>query len=94
MDETIAAVGEILHDAGEIHHVVFAIVDGDDADWATWYSEWLLSLSKLPDLLGTKPVRSELTYMLVKLDKDYSEAKPDEPWERYYARELIGRFSA
>jgi len=94
MEETIGAVSEILHDAGETHHVVFAIVDGDDADWATWYSEWMLSLSKLPDLLGTKPVRSELTYLLVKLDKDYTAAKPDEPWERYYARELVEAFAA
>ena len=28
--------------------------------------------SELPDLLGKKPVRSELTYILVKLDKDYT----------------------
>jgi hypothetical protein len=94
MDDKIGTVSEILHDAGETHHVVFAIVDGDDADWATWYSEWLLSLSKLPDVLGTKPVRSELTYELVKLDKEHTAAKSDEPWERYYARELVERFSA
>jgi hypothetical protein len=94
MDDKIGTVSEILHEAGETHHVVFAIVDGDDADWATWYSEWLLSLSKLPDVLGTKPVRSELTYELVKLDKEYTAAKPDEPWERHYARKLVERFEA
>lgn len=93
MDDTIATVSEILHDAAETHHVVFAIVDGDDADWATWYSEWLLSLSKLPEVLGKKPVRSELTFELVRLDKEHAAAMPDEPWERYYARELIARFS-
>ncbi|HEY8736138.1 MAG TPA: hypothetical protein VIO62_03740 [Candidatus Dormibacteraeota bacterium] len=34
-------------------------------------------------------VRSELIYMLVKLDRDYTALKPSEPWERYYANELI-----
>jgi hypothetical protein len=27
------------------------------------------------------------------LDKDYVERRPDEPWERYYARELVRHFS-
>lgn len=94
MDDAIDRVSELLHDAGETHHVVFAIVDGDDPDWATWYSEWLLTLSTLPAELGSKPVRSELTYELVRLDKEYTETNPDEPWERYYARALIDRFSA
>jgi hypothetical protein len=30
--------------------------------------------------------------MLVRLDKEYVEQAPDEPWERYYARELVGHF--
>jgi hypothetical protein len=37
-------------------------------------------------------VRSELVYMLVKLDRDFTEATPHEPWERFYARELIHHF--
>jgi hypothetical protein len=31
--------------------------------------------SELPDLLSTKPVPSELVYLLVKLDKDYGNEK-------------------
>jgi hypothetical protein len=38
-------------------------------------------------------VRSELTYMLVQLDKDYAEESPDEPWPDWYAARLIERFS-
>ena len=89
----VEEVAELLHTAGETHHVVFAIVDGADDDWATWYSDWLVHLSKLPDLLGTTPVRSELTYMLVRLDKEFVANQPDGRWEDYYARELIAHFS-
>jgi hypothetical protein len=55
---------------------VFRIVDGAADDWASWYSQWLTTLSELPDLLGSKPVRSELTYLLVKLDKEYAAQSP------------------
>ena len=89
----VEEVAELLHQAGETHHVVFAITDGADDDWATWYSNWLVNLSKLPTLLGTTPVRSELTYMLVRLDKEYVEQKPAERWEEHYARRLTEHFA-
>jgi hypothetical protein len=94
MDDQISKISELLHEAGETHHRVYRIVDGADDDWASWYSEWLITLSALPNLLGVKPVRSELTYMLVKLDKDYAERQPDQRWEDYYAAELLRHFSA
>ena len=46
-------VADLLHEAAETHHVVYRIVDGDDPDWASWYADWLLNLSELPQLLGT-----------------------------------------
>jgi hypothetical protein len=94
MDERETRIAELLHEAGETHHVVYRIVDGDDPDWASWYSEWLIELSELPEVLGAKPVRSELTYELVRLDKEYTERGPDDRWEDYYARELVARFGA
>ena len=93
MDERTTKVGELLHEAAENHHQVFRITDGTDDDWASWYAEWLVTLSELPELLGAKVVRSELTYMLVRLDKEYSERRSAELWEDYYARELIRHFS-
>src|SRR2546427_2184845 len=65
-------VSELLHEAAETHHRVFRIVDGADDDWATWYADWLVNLSGLPALLGAKPARSELTYLLVGLDRQYA----------------------
>ena len=92
MDDRERKVSDLLHEAGETHHVVFRIVDGDDADWATWYSEWVINLSELPDILGSKPVRSHLTFELVRLDREYVATSPDERWEDFYARELIRVF--
>jgi hypothetical protein len=92
MDERVAKVSELLHEAGEIHHQVYRIVDGADDDWASWYADWLIDLSELPDILGTKPVRSELVYMLVKLGKDYAAENPDETWQAFYAQALVERF--
>lgn len=51
-------IAELLHEAAETHHVVDRIVDGDDPDWASWYADWLLDHSELPELLGAAPVRS------------------------------------
>ncbi len=56
------------------------------------YAQWLVTLSELPEALGGKVVRSELTYMLVRLDKEYTERRVDERWEDYYARELVRHF--
>jgi hypothetical protein len=94
MSETVAKVSELLHEAAETHHRVFRITDGADDDWASWYSQWLTTLSELPDLLGARPVRSELTYLLVRLDKEYLERHPAERWEDYYARALVDHFSS
>ena len=93
MEDLTAKVAELLHEAGETHHRVYRIVDGSDDDWASWYSQWLTTLSELPELLPKRPVRSELTYMLVLLDREYGERQPGEPWERYYAERLITHFS-
>lgn len=85
-------ISNLLHEAAETHHRVFRIVDGADDDWASWYADWLINLSELPALLKTKPVRSELVYLLVGLDKQYVADNPDEPWESYYASRLLDHF--
>jgi hypothetical protein len=64
MDERSTKLAELLHEAAETHHQVFRITDGADDDWASWYAEWLVRLSELPELLDAKVVRSELTYMV------------------------------
>ena len=50
-------------------------------------------LSELPDILETTPVRSELTWLLVSLDKEYAAAKPETPWPQWYAERIVKHFS-
>ena len=85
-------VAALLKEAAETHHIVYRIVDGADPDWASWYADWLIRLSELPEILKWTPVRSELIYMLVKLDRDFKAGEGSEPWERYYAERLVQRF--
>jgi hypothetical protein len=92
MARTVEEVGRLLHEAAETHHTVYRITDGEDPDWASWYADWLLGLSELADLLGTKPVRSHLVHALVELDRQFTAQRPDGGWEDYYARELTKIF--
>ncbi|MDQ6822624.1 MAG: hypothetical protein M3076_20200 [Actinomycetota bacterium] len=91
MNDKSERVAALLHEAGETHHLVYRIVDGDDPDWASWYADWLLKLSELPQILGTTPVRSELVWLLVSLDKEYTKASPDSPWPQWYAERILER---
>jgi|SRR6478609_1659839 hypothetical protein len=88
------AVADLLHEAAETHHVVYRIVDGDDPDWASWYADWLLNHSELPQLLSGVPVRSHLVHELVQLDRDYTSEPREERWEDWYAERLLERFGA
>jgi hypothetical protein len=85
---TQPTIAGLLHEASETHHTVFRIVDGDDPDWASWYADWLLNLSELPELVPSRPVRSHLVHALVQLDRDYTAAGPAERWEDWYAARL------
>jgi hypothetical protein len=86
------SVAEVLSEAAETHGTVYKIIDGQDADWASWYANWLIKLSPLPDLLGVTPVRSELVYLLVRLDKEYTSTPREQRWEDFYASGLVAHF--
>jgi hypothetical protein len=90
----IGRVADLLHEAAETHHRVYRITDGEDADWASWYADWLVRLSELPQLLGGPPVRSDLVHLLVQADRDYTRAQPDEAWERFYAQRITEQLGA
>jgi hypothetical protein len=87
-------VAALLEEVAETHHRVYRITDGTDDDWASWYADWLLDLSELPQLLKMRPVRSHLVHALVQLDREHIAADNDEPWPDFYARCLRQNFSS
>jgi hypothetical protein len=94
VDDRLAKIAALLHEASETHHLVYRIVDGDDPDWASWYVDWLVNLSELPRILGATPVRSELVWILVSLDKEYTESGTSDPWPEWYAPRILDHFSS
>jgi hypothetical protein len=92
--DQISRVSELLHEAAETHHAVYRITDGDDPDWASWYADWLLGLSELPDVLGTRPVRSQLVHALVESRRVPVLESLRTLRRRVLAVELVERFGA
>ena len=91
--DKVDEVAALLSEAAEVHAMVYRITDGEDPDIASWYAKWLIELSELPDILGGEPVRSHLIYELVRLEREYDEVETDEPWEMYYAAQLLDIFT-
>jgi hypothetical protein len=89
----LTKIAAVLHQAEETHGIVYAIINGDHDDWASWYANWLIDLSELPRLLGVRPVPSELIYVLVLADKDYRAQQIAEPWKDVYAARIAEHFT-
>jgi hypothetical protein len=92
MGENTQRISELLHEAGEVHHVVYRISDGADDDWASFYADWLIDHSELPQTLGGAPTRSHLVHELVEAERAFAEAAPQEGWEAFYADRIVDRF--
>jgi hypothetical protein len=85
-------VAALLSEAAEIHAMVYRITEDEDPDWSSWYAKWLLDLSELPELMAEDISSSQLTYELVRLDREYTEFDREEPWEMFYAERLLEVF--
>ena len=92
MDERTGRVSDLLHEAGEVHHVAYRITDGADDDWASFYADWLIDHSELPDTLGRPPARSHLVHELVECERAFAEAAPSARWQDVYADRIVNRF--
>ena len=92
MDDRPSRISDLLHEAGETHHIVYRITDGADDDWASFYADWLIDHSELPETLGRAPTRSHLVHQLVDSERTFAETAPAARWEDFYADRIIGRF--
>jgi hypothetical protein len=89
MNERTQRISALLHEAGGVHHVVYRITDGADDDWASFYADWLIDHSELPEALGRAPTRSHL----VESEKAFAETAPAASWEDFYADRITHRFA-
>lgn len=92
MDDRAARVRDLLHEASEVHHVVYRITDGADDDWASFYADWLIEHSELPEILGRAPTRSHLVHELVESERAAAAGQPSANWEDVYAQRIVERF--
>ena len=90
MDETVKLLIQYFKEAGKAHHLAFESVNGVDAEWPIWYSDFLFE--KVAPLLKDL-TKSNLIYYLIVLDKKMKEEKPSISWPEYYANYLITEFS-
>jgi len=80
-------VARLLVETGHAHHAAYAASDGVDPEWATWYAPYLQA--HLEDRLGRKVTRSELTYLLIKSEREHDAADDDSAWPDYYAGVIL-----
>ena len=88
MDETTGRIAEILVQAEHAHTAISQKTGGADAEWPLFYAWWMLEWSDLPEVLGSKPTRSELILELMLADRDYRAQRPAAPWSEFYAARI------
>ena len=60
MQEQTHSIASVLTRTEQAHGAVFHYVGGDDADWASFYADFLINHSPLPAMLATPPIRGHL----------------------------------
>ena len=91
MDDKINAITELFKEAGQTHHHAFIETDGADEDWPIWYADFLVD--RLSELLDARLTRTQIVVLLVELDRQQKAIAPGVNWTRYYAKELVTRYS-
>ena len=79
-----------LIETAEAHHKAFSATEGEDPDWAIWYADHLLE--NMRNLLKANFTKSELIYLLVKVDKEMRINAPGVEWHSYYARFFLDSY--
>jgi hypothetical protein len=92
MNERTQRVSDLLHEAGQVHDVVYRITDGADDDWASLYADWLIRSPKLPETLGEGPIGSHLVHELVESERAPDESAWGPRWQDVYAERITSRF--
>ena len=82
-----AELAALLKETGAAHHDAYLASDGIDPEWASWYAPYLQA--RLGDSLGRSVTRSELTYLLVRAERQQAAEADPSPWPEFYASVLL-----
>ena len=82
---------EILVETRQAHQEACEVTCDEDDEWPLWYADYMMD--RLRNLLGDALTRSELICVLLNLSRMQPLDAPDEPWQTYYARYLLERYS-
>ncbi|HVH63428.1 MAG TPA: hypothetical protein VNA65_07500 [Candidatus Dormibacteraeota bacterium] len=85
-------LARLLSQTAEAHHRAFISTDGFDPDWPSWYATYLLENGFDRFLRGA--TASKLTSILSEADRQHRAEGAPPPWERYYARLLLGAYGS
>ena len=84
---TTGDLAALITEAGHAHHAAYIESDGVDPDWAMYYAGYLEA--HLGDRLGRQASRSELTYLLIKAQREHDALADGPPFADYYAEVLL-----
>lgn len=84
-------IAGILSETAEIHDCARRVIGAAQPDSASWYTNWLIHMSPLAELLGRTPTNGELERLLVTVDRQYTMDRPNESWESFYATAIVAQ---
>ncbi len=85
-------IADLLQETAHAHHQAYLETGGFDPEWPLWYAQHLQE--KLSTLLNHPLTQSELVYHIIRLDKAYTTKARRQPWQEFYAQELISEYSS
>lgn len=89
--EQVKQLSALFSEAGKAHHQAYIETDGEDAEWALWYADYLQD--RLAAVLGIEFTKSEIVYRLVSLSRKQPTVSPDEWWPDFYAMYFCEQYS-
>lgn len=80
-------LAQLITAAGQAHHAAYIESDGVDPDWPMYSAGYLEA--HVGDRLGRRASRSELTFLLVKAQREHDALDDVSPFDAYYASVLL-----
>lgn len=72
----------LFEETADAHQQVFKETNGEDLEWPIWYAKYMQE--KTREIIDLDITVSELVYLLVAADLDYSDETPPNHWADYY----------